>query len=64
MQSAAVPKNAVKNTGFNTATLMDCMAAMPSAGASRPSAAMTKAEKAKNSPPMSPAPKLATNVSA
>ena len=36
-----------KNTGFRTATLMDCMAAMPLAGGRRPSAVITKDEKAK-----------------
>ena len=38
------------NSGATVATLTDCMAAMPCAGASRASARITKAEKAKNTP--------------
>ncbi len=45
-QSAPVPKNARKNSGLMTTMLMDCMAAIPSRGASRPRARMTKVEKA------------------
>ena len=46
-QSTAVPKKARKNHGLRMTTLMDCMAAMPEAGAMRPSALMMATEKMK-----------------
>ena len=42
-------------------TLIDCMAAMPAAGAMRPSAPITATEKAKNRPAISAAPSAAAN---
>jgi hypothetical protein len=44
--------------------LMDCMAAMPSAGGSRPSAFITKAEKAKKTPAINPQPSAVKSVKA
>src|SRR5262245_4167139 len=60
--ATAVPKNSKKNTGFNTVTLMDCMAEMPPSGGRRPSALTMKAEKAKKIPATSPAPSAAASV--
>src|SRR5262249_44704843 len=57
--SKAVPKNRVKNTGLRIVRLIDCMAAMPVAAGRRPKACMMKAEKAKNSPAIMPAPRAA-----
>ena len=61
-QPAAGPKNAVMNNGLITATLMDCMAAIPCAGGSRPSAFIMKAEKAKKIPPTNPQPSAEMRV--
>src|SRR4030095_9438582 len=61
-QPAAVPKKTAKNAGLITATLMDCMAAIPCAGEKRASAFITDAEKAKNTPPISPQPSPDANV--
>src|SRR4029453_18896084 len=60
--ATAVPKKTKKNTGFNTATLMDCMAEMPPSGGRRFRADMMKAEKAKKIPATSPAPSAAASV--
>ena len=61
-QRPAVPRKTVKNTGFSTATLIDCIAAMPPAGGRRPSAVITKVEKTKNRPPIRPEPSAERNV--
>lgn len=50
--AAAVPNSAIMNTGVTAPTLIDCMAAMPRAGAIRASARITNDENAKNTPPM------------
>src|SRR5262245_9928102 len=56
--------NTPRNHGFRTTTLIDCIAAMPSAGASRARAFMTKDENAKKTPATSPQPSAATSVKA
>lgn len=53
-QIAAVPKNATRNHGLSTTMSIDCIAAIPCSGRNRPSAAITKAENAKKTPPISP----------
>ena len=45
-----------RNSRLSTVTLIACMAWMPSAGASRARAGITKLEKAKNTPPIAPLP--------
>ena len=60
----AVPTNTPRNSGFSTTTLMDCIAAIPAAGAMRPSAFITKVEKAKKAPPTRPEPSAERKVSA
>src|SRR5262245_64610438 len=60
--TSAVPKNTKKNTGFSTATLIDCMAEVPPSGGRRPRVVMMKAEKAKKIPATSPAPSAAASV--
>src|SRR6266566_1791777 len=52
--AAVVPQNAAPNNGLNAAALMNCMAAMLCVAARRPSPFMTKAEKAKKTPAISP----------
>jgi len=59
---SAVPKKASMNPGLTTVTLMDCMAAIPCAGERRASAFITNAEKAKNTPPITPQPSPDENV--
>ena len=61
-QAATVPRKAPKNQEFTTATLMDCIAAMPSSAGSRASAFITKVEKAKKTPAIVPQPSAVTSV--
>ena len=61
-QPAAVPKKKAKNKGLITAMLMDCIATIPCAGERRANAFITNAEKAKNTPPISPQPSPDRNV--
>ena len=61
-QAAAVPRKAPKNQEFTTATLMDCIAAMPSSAGSRANAFITKVEKAKKTPAIVPQPSAVTSV--
>jgi hypothetical protein len=61
-QAAAVPRKAPKNQEFMTATLMDCIAAMPSFAGSRANAFMTKVENAKKTPAIVPQPSAVTSV--
>lgn len=61
-QAAAVPRKTPKNQEFMTATLMDCIAAMPSFGGSRANAFMTKVENAKKTPAIVPQPSAVTSV--
>src|SRR3954453_1964911 len=49
--STAVPNSSVMKSGRTAVTLMDCMAAIPCEAGSRLSPAITKVEKAKNTPP-------------
>src|SRR5918994_4888490 len=63
-QARAVPKSAVIKTGVTAATFMACMAAMPCWAGRRARALITKAEKAKKTPAITPHPRAATNVSA
>ena len=56
------PNSGAMKPGLITVTLMACMAAMPSASGLRPSAAITKFEKAKNAPPTSPHARAVTRV--
>ena len=51
------------NHGVGAAVLIDCMAAMPFAGGSRPRAFITNTEKAKKTPPTTPQPTAASVVS-
>ena len=60
-QAATVPRKAPKNQEFTTATLMDCIAVMPSAG-SRANAFITKVEKAKKTPAIAPQLSAVTSV--
>ena len=53
--------NTVRKMPLRMVTLIDCMAAMPLAGASRPSAVMMQTEKMKNRPAISPEPSAARN---
>ena len=46
--ATAVPRNAVRNTGLITVTLMDCIAAIASLAGRRARAFITQTEKAKN----------------
>src|SRR5262245_42165651 len=55
-ESRPVPMKVPRNSRFNTVTLIACMAWMPSAGARRARAGITKLEKAKNTPPIAPLP--------
>src|SRR5262245_57090034 len=52
------------NNGLMTTTLMDCMAAMPCAAGRRARAFITKDEKAKKTPPISPQPSVERSVKA
>ena len=47
-----------------TATLIACIAAMPWLGGTRPNASMMPAEKAKNTPAMTPQPRAVASVTA
>ena len=51
-------------TGVTTRMLIDCIAAIPSSGFSRLSAAITNVEKAKKTPATSPHPRAVTSVAA
>ncbi len=62
-QMAAVPKKTAKNSGFSTARLIACIAAIASRAASLPSACMTKQENAKKVPAIRPLPSAASRVS-
>jgi hypothetical protein len=61
-QLAAVPKKTAKNNRLSTTTLIDCMAAIPCGVGRRANAFITKAENAKNTPPIKPEPSAETNV--
>src|SRR5262245_19819653 len=61
-QATAVPKKTARNSGLIIATLMDCMAPIPSADGRRARAFITAAEKAKKSPAINPQPSAATSV--
>src|SRR6266436_3296283 len=50
------------NAGVTASLLIDCMAAMPCTGGSRPRAGMTKAENAKKIPADRPQPTAVTSV--
>src|SRR3981081_1526097 len=52
--AAVVPQNVAANKGANAAALMNCMAAMLCVAGRRPRPFMTKAEKAKKTPAISP----------
>ena len=52
------------NTGVTAMTLIDCIAAIPCAGCRRPSALMTKLEKEKRAPALSPQQSAVSSVSA
>src|SRR5262245_6005043 len=54
--ATAVPRNAVRNTGLITVTLMDCIAAIASLAGRRARAFITQTEKAKKNPAISPQP--------
>ena len=60
-QSTAVPMKTVRKMPLRMTTLIDCIAAMPLAGVSRPSAAMMQTEKMKNNPAISPEPSAVRN---
>jgi hypothetical protein len=62
MATAPVPNSASMNSGAGAALLMAFMAEMPGAAGSRPRAFITKVEKAKNTPPDTPAPMAAMVV--
>src|ERR1700730_13144447 len=62
--AAGVPQNAVANTGLNAAALMNCIAAMLCWAGRRARPFMTKAEKAKKTPAISPQLSEEINVSA
>ena len=51
-------------TGVTTTMLIDCIAAIPSSGLSRLSAAITNVEKAKKTPATSPHPRAVASVAA
>ena len=55
-ESKPVPMKVPRNSRLITVRLIACMAWMPSAGAIRASAGITKLEKAKNTPPIAPLP--------
>ncbi len=61
-QSRPVPNSAVMKVGVITVMLIEFIAAMPCGTGSRASAAMTKLEKAKNTPPTTPEPIAAMKV--
>lgn len=60
MPSAAVPNSGTMNHGVGAVRLISCIAAIPCAGGSRPSAAITNVENAKNTPPIAAADTAAT----
>ncbi len=62
MQSSAVPKKTKKKDGVRITVLIDCIAAMPLAGAMRSNAAMMKVEKTKNRPAIRPDPSAAAKM--
>lgn len=64
MQAAAVPKNTPIKDGLITVILMDCMAAMPWGAGCRARAFITKDEKAKKTPAISPQPSAENNFNA
>jgi len=61
-QPSAVPSSTPKNQRFSTTTLMDCMARTPCAGRRRAKAGITKLEKPKKTPAISPQPSAASRV--
>ena len=61
-QAAAVPNSAVMKTGVTAILLIDCIAVMPPPVGNRLSAGITKLEKAKKTPAMSPHPSAVISV--
>src|SRR5712692_46050 len=53
-QAAAAPRNGPRNNGLMTATLTDCIAAMPCVVGNRTNAFIANAEKAKKTPAINP----------
>src|SRR5262249_32710572 len=60
--ATAVPTKTPRNDRLSTTTLIDCIAAIPCAAGRRCSAPITKEEKAKKTPAMTPGPRAARRV--